>query len=187
MPAREKLSKINLLPKDSFESSNLGRFLQWSLKTGRMLVVLTEFVVVLAFGSRFWFDKRLNDLTEEIDAKHAVVRSFVEIETRMRDVLSREERITEYLDNNLSAPTWLLTLINATPKNLSFKTMSFDDNNKINLSGVAVSEVSFAGLLANLSKQPQISKVLIKQTHFDDSKGKLEFELAVQINKATKN
>ncbi len=186
MPAREKLSKINLLPKDSFESTNLGRFLQWSLKTGRVLVVLTEFIVILAFASRFWFDKRSNDLMEEINSKHAVVRSFIDVETKMRDVLSREKKVTEYLDDNLAISSWFQILIRATPKNVFFKSMNSTEKGQINLTGTANSEISFAGLLANLSRQPQIDKVFIKETHFNKSKAQLDFELIVRMKETKK-
>src|SRR3989344_7346869 len=100
MPAA-KLAKINLLPKDSFDFSTLGKFLRWSLTTGRVLVVLTEFVVILAFGSRFYFDKRLNDLVEEIVQKQAVVDSYAEIEKTTRDILTKQEVVNSYLANNL--------------------------------------------------------------------------------------
>jgi len=62
VPTRSSLFKVNLLPKDNFEFSLVGKFLRWALTAGRVMVVLTEFVVILAFGSRFWLDKEMNDL-----------------------------------------------------------------------------------------------------------------------------
>ena len=66
MAARKKSSRINLLPQEEFAASTLGRILAWILSTFRILVIMTELIVILAFLSRFWLDARTTDLNEEI-------------------------------------------------------------------------------------------------------------------------
>jgi Tfp pilus assembly protein PilN len=182
MSAR-KLSGINLLPKDSFEESGLGQFLRWSLVTGRAIVVLTEFVVILAFGSRFWFDKTLNDLVEVVDQKQMVVKSFAEIESQMREVLAKETPVVGYLESNLGIESVFNDLIKATPTDVTFEQMSFSAGN-INLKGKAQSESGFAGLLANLNNLEKIESLSIGETKFSQREGLVEFQISAKLKTA---
>jgi Tfp pilus assembly protein PilN len=179
MSAR-KVSGINLLPKDSFEESHLGRFLRWSLITGRAIVVLTEFVVILAFGSRFWFDKKLNDLGEVVGQKQMVVKSFAEIELQMRDVLARETPVVNFLEKNLGIESVFSDLVKSTPADVIFETMSLSASG-INLKGKAQSESGFAGLLANLNKLERVESISVGETKFSQREGMVEFQITVKF------
>lgn len=182
MSAR-KISGINLLPKDSFEESHLGKFLCWSLITGRMIVVLTEFVVILAFGSRFWFDKQLNDLGEVVEQKRMVVRSFAEIETQMRDVLAKEAPVVNYLENNLGLESIVEDLIQATPSDVIYELISVT-RESVSLKGKTQTESGFAGLLANLNKLEIVSGINIGETKFSQRDGLIEFQVTVKLKTA---
>jgi len=91
MSAREKENKINLLPQKGFEKSTAGRVLTWILSTFRIIVIVTEIIVMVAFLSRFWLDAKNTDLRDEIEQKQAVLsatssfdRDFKEAQTRLR-------------------------------------------------------------------------------------------------------
>jgi len=167
---------INLLPKDSFEESNLGRFLRWALISGRAVVVITELVVILAFGSRFWFDKTLNDLMEIIDQKQTLVQSYRAVEDQMRQVLAREFPITAALEKNLEIESVLTQLIRATPTDVNFNKMNLSTTN-LSLSGQSNSEEGLAALLANLNKIEKIKRLSMGETKFSQRDGKIEFDL----------
>ena len=179
MPAA-KLAKINLLPKDSFEFSSLGKFLKWSLTTGRVLVVLTEFVVILAFGSRFYFDKRLNDLIEEIDAKQAVVDSYAEIEKTTRDILTRQKVVDSYLTNNLRISDRINQIRRATPQDVTFDDIAIGENG-LSLSGTANSESGLANLIAGINQIPDVESVTVAGIDFDQRQGNIKFKISVSI------
>jgi len=57
--AAKKEKPINLLPKDSFAETTLGRVITWFLGTFRIMVIAVELVVVAAFLSRFWLDSKM--------------------------------------------------------------------------------------------------------------------------------
>jgi len=176
----QALKGINLLPKDSFEGSGLGRFLQWSLSAGRAIVVLTELVVILAFGSRFWFDKTLNDLVEVIDQKQALVRSYREVENQMREVLAREAPVAIYLEKNLEIDKVMADLIKATPVDIVYEQMSIAKTG-LAVKGKAQSEMSLAGLIANLSQIERVKELAIGETKFSQRDGRVEFELTASF------
>lgn len=177
-----KFGKINLLPKDSFELSTLGKILKWALTSGRVLVVLTEFVVILAFGSRFYFDKKLNDLIEVIDQKQAVVDSYVDIEDKIRDLLSRQAIVEKYLKENLGISGVISQIKRTTPPDVSFTEVSVDDVG-FSLSGTAGSEGGLANLLVGINNIQNVTGVSVGSIDFDQRQGLINFKVSVAISK----
>lgn len=183
MPAA-KLEKINLLPKDSFEFSVLGKVLKWALTSGRVLVVLTEFVVILAFGSRFYFDRRLNDLIETISQRQAVVDSYAEIEKRIRDVLAKQAIVAKYSQENLGINNVITQIKRVTPQDVSFDEIAIDSKG-FSLTGSAGSEGGLASLLLGVNSIPNISGVNVGGIDFDQRQGTINFRINVTIAKKT--
>lgn len=183
MPAT-KLGRINLLPKNSFEFSGLGKLLKWALTTGRALVVLTEFVVILAFGSRFYYDKKLNDLIEVIDQKQAVVESYAEIENRMRDILARQKTVTNFSTANLAINDRFGQIRRITPPDVTYSEISIDEKG-FNLVGTAGSEGGLANLLVGVNNVPNLSGVSIGGVEYDQRKGIINFKILVTTSKKT--
>jgi Tfp pilus assembly protein PilN len=179
MSAR-RIKGINLLPKDSFEESDLGQFLRWALVTGRAVVVITELVVILAFASRFWFDKTLNDLMEVIDQKQALVQSYRTVEEQMRQVLIREAPITMALENNLEIETTLAQLVRATPIEVNFTKMNLSITG-LSLAGQSSSEEGLAAFLSNLNKIEKVKKLSMGEIKFSQRDGKIEFDLTASF------
>lgn len=182
MPVHSLLD-INLLPKDSFEQSSLGRTMKWMLTGGRAIVVITEFAVIIAFGSRFWFDKTLNDLNETVDQKQSVVESFSEVETKMRDILSREEMVILTNRGNYDVNGVFTSLKVATPVEVTFQQVSVGKSG-LTIDGIAKSEASFAGFLANMTRNPKIASMALGETKFSQRSGEISFSL--MANLATK-
>lgn len=180
MPAA-KLGKINLLPKDSFEYSVLGKFLKWALTTGRVLVVLTEFVVILAFGSRFYYDMRVNDLIEENKSKQQVVDSYAEIERQMREVLSKQRVVSGFLENNLSIGERITSISRITPADVTYEDLNINESG-FSLAGVAGSEGGFANLLIGIKTLPDVENVSIGSVEYDQRAGTISFKIQVGVS-----
>ncbi len=75
---------INLLPRDPFFNTRMGRFLNWSLNAGRYIVIFTELIVILSFASRFVLDRKVHDLNQSIYQKQMVIQSQAEFEREFR-------------------------------------------------------------------------------------------------------
>lgn len=176
MAAKQGFSHINLLPKDSFEFSPLGRFLSWATTAGRVLVVLTEFVVLLAFGSRFYFDKKLNDLGEVLDQKQAQIEAFSETETRIRTVLAKQAPIGSYLKDNLRFSEKYLALAKLIPVGVKLEKLTIDTGGTT-MVGEANSELSFAQFLNRLKNTDGLVKLSMKETTFDQVTGAVKFNI----------
>ncbi len=182
MPAR-KFIKVNLLPKDAFETSILGNFLRWSLTIGRIMVVLTEFVVILAFSSRFWFDKKLNDLKESNNIKQHLVQSYIDTEQKMREVLSRQEAVENFLSNRLEVAQGLSQLRSLFPSSTVLDEINFLQN-QVNIIGFTGSEYGLAQTILAMKSYKNADWVEVKKVEFNQKKGGIEFEINTQIKTA---
>jgi Tfp pilus assembly protein PilN len=172
--AQHGLSHINLLPKDSFEFSGTGKLLKWTTTVGRVLVVMTEFVVILAFASRFYFDKKLNDLSETIAGKLAVVQSYNEVETQMRDLISRQSVVSNYLTNKIDISNKITDLGRQIPLGVAVDSLSMKGKD-VSVKGTAGSETAFAQFLLSLKKDPLLKKISLDSTTYDQTSGSVKF------------
>lgn len=178
MAAQRGLSHINLLPKGSFEFSGLGKILKWTTTVGRVLVVLTEFVVILAFASRFYFDKRLNDLNDEIEGKLAVIQGYAEVESQMRDVLARQLVVSQSGAQAVNVEKKIADMGGAIPLGVSLKNLTIDEK-FLDIEGSAGSEALFSQTLSNLKMTPGVSRVSLGQTSYEQLEGRLAFKINI--------
>ena len=72
-----KNKSINLLPQEEFDASIFGRTLKWAMGTFRIIVIITEMVVMGAFLSRFWLDAQNSDLDNSIKIASAQISAQV--------------------------------------------------------------------------------------------------------------
>lgn len=180
-----KFSKINLLPKDVFETSFLGKFLRWSLTAGRVMVVLTEFVVILAFASRFWFDKKLNDLREGNNVKQTLVQSYVDTEEQMREVLARQKAVDIYLSEGLKIQQELDRLAFQLPASTTLNRISFLKDG-LGIEGITGTGRTLAQTIFALKADERVSLIDIEKVEFDQKMGGIEFEIITQFDKNKK-
>ena len=85
----DKKSVINLLPQEEFNVSVTGRILRWAMSTFRIIVIVTEMVVMAAFLSRFWLDAQNSDLNNAIKIKAAQITALGSTEKEFRLVQSK--------------------------------------------------------------------------------------------------
>lgn len=77
-------ASINLLPNDESDQTIVSKIVAWLLGTFRLMVICVELIVIIGFLSRFFLDSRNADLTDEINAKKALVESYLPFEREFR-------------------------------------------------------------------------------------------------------
>jgi|WetSurSiteA1Bulk_404760.scaffolds.fasta_scaffold02073_6 Tfp pilus assembly protein PilN len=160
MAALKKVIKINLLPQEEFAKSTFGRILTWALSGFRVIVIAVELIVMAAFLSRFWLDAKINDLNDVIRQKQALISSQGEFEKKFRDI---QTRITIFSGAKAmaSTPSTELEKIAAfLPMDVALSSFTFNEG-KVQIKGVAGSEISVAQLMANLEGTKQYKEVLL--------------------------
>lgn len=157
MPAK---SKINLLPKDEFEDSSLGKFFKWAVSVGRWIVVFTEFIVICAFLSRFYFDTKLANLFDDLKQKQAIVDSALSFEDNFRELQDKTKTIKTILAQEKHPAGYFTDINKFLPLNVFLSEIGFDEN-QINLTGYALSESGLNAFLQNLVAYPATEKITL--------------------------
>lgn len=144
--AAPKKREINLLKYKHFEDTLAGKVLAWVLSAGRVIVIITEIIVIAAFLSRFWLDRNLADLNEQNAALKAQVEAFSSFEKEFR---SAQERLSLY--KNLSAAQAKYSQIikevtSLLPTDVLLTNISITGD-AVNITGKAISENGLAGFI----------------------------------------
>ncbi len=152
--------RINLLPKDKFESSAAGKFLKWATSAGRAVVVLSEFVVICAFLSRFYFDTQLANLFDDIKQKKAIVAAAADFEEQFRQIQDKTQIIKALLAQE-SRPSVLISEISQLlPADVSLTGVNLEGKT-ITLNGYCLTTSGLRWFLTGLNQHPQLSQVTL--------------------------
>jgi hypothetical protein len=142
---------LNLLPKTEFELSFWGRFLKWSLTTGRYIIILVELAVIIAFISRFKLDHDLSDLGDSIAGKQALLEASSNTEKTLRLTQARLIE-TEQKIKNQSNTALILEKINSIfPAESAMSNFAYADN-LLTLTGIVTSESDLGLIMEQLNK-----------------------------------
>lgn len=175
-----KSKLINLIPQDEFEASSFGRILKWALSTFRIVVIVTELIVMSAFLSRFWLDAKNSDLNEEINNSKAQILAYKNIETEFRS-LQQQTSIAKslYLEPKIS--DIVKNISSLIPSDIIVSSIS-DTNNEITIKASSLSEKSIAQMLVNLGSNRELKDVnLIQATSNFDNNATTVFTVSAKI------
>jgi Tfp pilus assembly protein PilN len=151
--------KVNLVPRDPFMDTFLGKFLTWALSVGRYLVISTEMIVILSFMSRFTIDRQITDLNSSILQKKVVIQSYGDLEQNIRTIQKKIESFQQ-VEQQANVVDIFPALTQITPPDVQMKQLSMQPNS-VTLSGNARSNVSLSLLISNLQNSPRFSDVVV--------------------------
>lgn len=152
---------INLVPKDPFLVSPIGRFLQWSLTVGRYLVIFTELIVIISFGSRFSLDRRITDLNSEILQKQTIIQSYGDLEPTIREIQKKTESYVQ-VEQKQSLADAFPALSEITPPDVSLTNLTIQPG-AVSFSGKTNATTSLNLLINNLVLSNKFSDVSIEK------------------------
>lgn len=151
---------INLLPRDSFESSQVGIILSWLLSFGKWAVIVTQLIVMGAFLWRFSLDRELTDLKKSIAKNVAIIKSYEQIErdfvltqkrlATAKTVIAQQKAITEELS----------TLALVTPLDVWYEKLTITPTSTT-LSAYSRSLPGFSQFLSAIQKDNRYSSVSV--------------------------
>ena len=177
MSAQKKQSQINLLPEVGFETTVTGRILSWILSTFRIIVIVTELIVMIAFLSRFWLDAQNTDLNDEIKYKTAVLAASENFENDFRNSQNRLKIFSELTKSEGVYTDALNTLVTYLPSDLYLTSVVFNGKS-LQIEGSTPSEISIQQLIVNLSSSGKFSGINLTQLATDSKNPVLlNFEL----------
>lgn len=159
MPAATEF-KVNLLGQEQFTHAPFGRFVTWIMTYGRYIMISTEFIVLVAFISRFSLDRQLTDLKDEISQKQDIVQANQTLEENFRTAQNELKKIKDIF----ATQSYPLDALNAFHMVLSQGTYLQSvniENNKITAQVTSLTVQSFSQFLINLSATKQLTGIEI--------------------------
>lgn len=154
-----KNKSINLLPQEEFEASTMGRVLKWAMGTFRIIVIITEMIVMGAFLSRFWLDAQNSDLNDAIRVKNAQISAQSEFETEFRGLQSKLS-IIKTLSQDKKVSEKINSVSNKVPGDVLLSSISFDSTS-IQIKGNGNSEIGISQFISNLKEEKDFKTVEI--------------------------
>lgn len=179
-----KTNRINLLPQDEFQASTFGRVLKWALSSFRVMVIITELIVMSAFLSRFWLDAKNSDLNDELNVSKAQVQAYSDAENEFR-LYQKKLSIAKnlYLQNKNS--NLIADITKLMPEDLLLSSIQETEGN-IQLKAISFSERSVAQFLINLGGLKSLSDVTLSQVASSvDNSFATTFTIDAKLNNQT--
>lgn len=152
-----KSKGINLLPQEEFDASLMGRLLRWATGTFRIIVIVTEIIVMGAFLSRFWLDAQNSDLTESIDIKSAQIESQSDFENDFR-LAQKKLSIVKILAAEDPSSGKFAEIVTKMPQEIRLTGISVNDNSA-QIKGTSPSEFGIAQFISNLQAEENFKDV----------------------------
>jgi len=153
---------LEFLPREEWEKSAFGKILKWTLTAGRYIVILTELVVIIAFLSRFKFDRELTDLNEEIKQKKSIVEASAQFEKKFRFLQTQLQTIRTLQNQQLQTDRVLVELASLVPVDVLLANLKVTEK-EVSLTATALSESGFATFLKNLKSSPRFENLVLSQ------------------------
>ena len=182
MPAKKniRVREINLVPKEGLESTTSGRVLLWILSTFRIILIITELVVIGAFISRFWLDAKNTDLTEEMGEKKSIITSLSEFEKDFKATQERLAIFDSYKANKGVITSNIESFISYKPNGVYFESIKADLKT-ISVSATSANEIEIQQYLANLKASGKYESVNISNINLSKNNTVFNFSLSVNI------
>lgn len=167
---------INLLPKDPFFSTVIGKILKWALSAGRYIVIFTELVVIMSFIARFTLDRQVTDLNSSIENKKQIILAYGNLENNFRTI---QEKISQYqqTEQETNMVDTFANLSAVIPDGIILTELAIKPTS-VTISGRTFSQNSFNILVNNLQLSPDFLNINVGEIQSSESeKGSLEFSI----------
>jgi Tfp pilus assembly protein PilN len=158
---------INLIPKDPFFDSTVGRILQWALSAGRYIVIFTELVVIVSFAARFTLDREITDLNSDI---HSYAQIIEQDEVFEQEFVSIQDRLTDLksIDTESDIIGIFQDLTRVTPQDIDIQQLAISPT-KVTITGRTLSQTSFNLLVNNLQLSGDFFNINITRVESGDT------------------
>lgn len=153
---------INLLPQEEFASSTFGRILTWVLSSFRIIVIMVDVLVMMAFFSRFWLDARSNDLDDLVKQKQSLISASSDFEDEFKQIQKKLAVFSVVAKSEKGYGDYIKTLTSLLPNSTSLASLSFADN-ELSLKGVSPDESGIAQFITNLEASESFQDTVLFQ------------------------
>lgn len=177
---------INLLPKDSFESSQIGIVLSWLLSFGKWAVIVTQLIVMGAFLWRFGLDRELTDLKKQIAKNVAIIKSYEQVE---RDFILTQKRLAAaktVIEQQKMISDEMSALAAVTPLDVWYDKLTISPKST-SISAYSRSLPGFSQFLGGLQSDPRYTSISVARIQDGGvADAQMQFEITLGRGKEEK-
>lgn len=156
--------EISLLTQPPFELTLWGRLVNWLTTVGRFIIVFTELIVLGAFISRFWLDRKNSDLSEAVRQYRAILESSVDFEKEFRFLQARMKKAALFIKGEKELFTPLEVVARQIPDDIILTQFNFSSEKEKPTASISIlvfSERSLANFINYLLTDPEVDSVRI--------------------------
>lgn len=154
----DNLSSINFVKNKQIPL--FDKFMNWALTVGRLIVILTEIIALLAFVYRFSLDEKLIDLHSAIKQKQTLISLLKQDEDKYRNLQDRIVLASDLMEKNAKTNKIVLNIVGLVPQGAKIDSISFNKD-KININVNINSVSSLTDFINVLKDYPDIKSVSI--------------------------
>jgi Tfp pilus assembly protein PilN len=160
--------EVSLLPESENPNSFNARLMRWLTTSGRVIIIVTELLVIAAFISRFWLDRKNADLSELIRHQQAILETTKDFEKEYSFLQQKLSIIKKFYTSEPDYDKKLDSLVQSTPADIIFKDINItknktDEEITAQVALTAYNESSIIDFITNLTVNPDIESVNLNQ------------------------
>jgi hypothetical protein len=151
------------------------KFMNWVLTIGRLIVIVTEVVAVIAFIYRFSLDEKLVNLHSAIKQKQNIVSVLRNDENKYRNLQDRIALAASFSEKGLKTSQTIKDIVGLIPSQTTINNLIINKD-RINISINTVSVSSLSDFINSLKNYNSIKSISI-----DNIENKPSIGLSVDI------
>ncbi len=167
------LSSINLAKNTQIPV--FDKFLDWVLTIGRLIVIITEVVAVIAFVYRFSLDERLVELHSAIKQKQNIISILKSDENKYRNLQDRIAIASTFSTKAIASNQTIAGIVSLIPDQIKISNLLLNKD-RVNLSINVVSVSSLENFIKSLKNYHNIKSISV-----DNIENKPSIGLSVNI------
>jgi Tfp pilus assembly protein PilO len=167
------LSSINLVKNRQIPL--LDRFMNWALTIGRLIVILTEVIAIIAFVYRFSLDEKLVELHSAIKQKQNIISVLKNDEYKYRNLQDRIALATTFSAKSTETDRKITDIVSLMPNQTMINNLILDKD-RVSISVNVVSVSSLANFIDSLKNYSGIKSISV-----DNIENKPSIGLSVDI------
>ncbi len=173
------MSSINFFQEQ--QNNIIDRLVQWTLTYGRMVIMVTYSVALVAFLYRFTVDYRLTNLHDQIKNDQIIVNAMSDSESLFRNLQARLQLIGQINSTSAITVNRLKDLIEISQGNITFTDVSISD--KSELAVISTNSIEqLNSFVTNIKQLKYVTDINIENIQNKISTGQVNAVLNITTN-----
>lgn len=160
------------------------RFISWALTAGRIVVILTEGIALIAFLYRFTLDRQLVDLHDHIAQQTAVVNLLKNNEASFRNLQNRLDVAKNVMTSTNQFTKVFTDVLGSIPEDMDVTTFQMTADT-VRIEGTLQSITSLRTLVDKIKAYPLVTSVSLDKIQTNTSTATVGVSLTILLKADT--